>query len=60
MYTTLISAAALARHLDDPSFVVVDCRHNLSDVDAGEHAYRSGHLPGALFGVTVPWKPRSQ
>lgn len=48
-YTTLITAAALARHLDDPAFVVVDCRHNLADVDAGERAYRSGHLPGAVF-----------
>jgi thiosulfate/3-mercaptopyruvate sulfurtransferase len=49
MYTTLISAATLARHLEDPAFIVVDCRHNLSDVDAGERAYRSAHLPGAVF-----------
>ena len=49
MYTTLISAATLARHLEDPTFVVVDCRHDLSDVDAGERAYRSAHLPGAVF-----------
>jgi thiosulfate/3-mercaptopyruvate sulfurtransferase len=49
MYTTLISAATLARHLEDPAFIVVDCRHNLSDVDAGELAYRSAHLPGAVF-----------
>jgi thiosulfate/3-mercaptopyruvate sulfurtransferase len=48
-YTTLISAATLARHVDDPAFIVVDCRHNLSDVDAGERAYRSAHLPGAVF-----------
>src|SRR5215472_2637726 len=48
-YTTLISTADLARHLDDPGFVVVDCHHNLADVDAGEHAYRAGHIPGALF-----------
>jgi thiosulfate/3-mercaptopyruvate sulfurtransferase len=37
------------RHLDDPAFVVVDCRHNLAEVDAGERAYRAGHIPGALF-----------
>ena len=49
MYTTLISAATLARHLDDPAFVVVDCRHNLADLEAGERAYRSAHLPGAVF-----------
>jgi len=49
MYNTLISTSDLARHLDDPAFVVVDCRHNLADVDAGERAYRDGHIPGALF-----------
>lgn len=49
MYTTLISTDELARHLGDPAFVIVDCRHNLSDVDAGERAYRLAHLPGARF-----------
>jgi thiosulfate/3-mercaptopyruvate sulfurtransferase len=48
-YTTLISTSDLARHLEDPAFVVVDCRHNLSDVDAGENAYRASHIPGARF-----------
>jgi thiosulfate/3-mercaptopyruvate sulfurtransferase len=48
-FTTLISTEDLARHVDDPAFVVVDCRHDLADVDAGERAYRAGHLPGALF-----------
>jgi thiosulfate/3-mercaptopyruvate sulfurtransferase len=49
MHSTLISTETLARHLDDPSFVIVDCRHDLADVDAGERAYRAGHLPGAIF-----------
>ncbi len=48
-YSTLISTEALAGSLADPSLVIVDCRHNLSDVDAGEAAYRSAHLPGAFF-----------
>ena len=48
-YETLISTADLARQLDDPAFVVVDCRHNLADIDAGERAYRAGHVPGAFF-----------
>src|SRR5215472_17275869 len=48
-YETLISTADLAQHLDDPAFVVVDCRHNLADIDAGERAYRAGHVPGAFF-----------
>jgi thiosulfate/3-mercaptopyruvate sulfurtransferase len=48
-YTTLIATDDLARHLDDPAFVIVDCRHNLSAVDAGERAYRAAHIPGATF-----------
>ena len=48
-FTTLISTDDLARHLDDPAFVIVDCRHNLTDVDAGARAYRAAHIPGAAF-----------
>lgn len=48
-FDTLVSARELARHLDDPSWVIVDCRHDLADPDAGERAYRAGHLPGATF-----------
>ena len=46
MYSTLISVRDLAAH---HSFVVVDCRHNLLDFDAGLRAYREAHLPGAHF-----------
>jgi len=48
-YSTLIPTEALARHIDDPAFVVVDCRHDLADAEAGERAYRAAHLPGAVF-----------
>ncbi|HEX8788665.1 MAG TPA: sulfurtransferase [Telluria sp.] len=49
MHTTLIEAAALATHLNDPSWVVIDCRHDLMNHAAGRDAYAAGHLPGALF-----------
>jgi thiosulfate/3-mercaptopyruvate sulfurtransferase len=48
-YRTLISTLDLAGHVGDPAFVVVDCRHNLVDVGAGERAYRAAHIPGARF-----------
>jgi len=48
-YSTLVSTEELARHLGDPGWVIVDCRHDLADVDAGERAYRAAHLPGAAF-----------
>lgn len=49
IYSTLISTATLARHLDDRRFVIVDCRHNLADADAGERAFEAAHIPGAQF-----------
>ena len=49
MYTTLISTDDLAARLTDPGLVIVDCRHNLSDVAAGERAYGVAHIPGARF-----------
>jgi thiosulfate/3-mercaptopyruvate sulfurtransferase len=48
-FTTLIDTEALAVRLGEPRLVLVDCRHNLSDTNAGEAAYRAGHIPGALF-----------
>ena len=48
-YSTLVSSAKLAAHLDDPQWVIVDCRHDLAAPDAGEKAYASGHLQGARF-----------
>jgi thiosulfate/3-mercaptopyruvate sulfurtransferase len=49
MHQTLISTADLAAHIDDPAWVVVDCRHDLMNLAAGRDAYASGHLPGAVF-----------
>lgn len=49
MYTTLVDTATLAARLDDPSWRVFDCRHQLADPAAGERAYAAGHLPGAVF-----------
>lgn len=48
-YSTLITTDELERHLADPAFVIVDCRHNLSDVGAGQRAYDAAHIPGARF-----------
>jgi thiosulfate/3-mercaptopyruvate sulfurtransferase len=49
MHATLISAADLAAHIDDPKWVIVDCRHDLMDLSAGRAAYNAGHLPHAHF-----------
>jgi thiosulfate/3-mercaptopyruvate sulfurtransferase len=49
MYTTLISAENLSSQIHDRQFVILDCRHDLTDTDAGQRAYDQGHLPHALF-----------
>jgi len=49
MYTTLISAADLAAHIDDPNWVVIDCRHDLVNLNAGRDGYIIGHIKGAVF-----------
>ena len=48
-YTTLVDIATLQAHLDDPQWLVIDVRHQLSDVAYGERVYAAGHLPGAVF-----------
>jgi thiosulfate/3-mercaptopyruvate sulfurtransferase len=48
-YTTLVDVETLQAHLDDPNWLVVDVRHQLSDTGYGEHAYAAGHVPGAVF-----------
>jgi thiosulfate/3-mercaptopyruvate sulfurtransferase len=50
MHTTLIRASSdLARHTADPGWLFVDCRFDLANPAAGEHAYRTSHIPGAVY-----------
>ncbi len=46
---TLVATAELAVHLSDPDWVIIDCRHELSDAAAGRTQYRRSHIPGAYF-----------
>lgn len=48
-WTTLIDVPTLKAHLDDPDWVIVDVRHQLSDTAYGERVYAEGHVPGAVF-----------
>jgi len=49
MPTTLIEPAALAAHLADPDWAIVDCRFDLALPEWGAHAWAAGHLPNALY-----------
>jgi thiosulfate/3-mercaptopyruvate sulfurtransferase len=47
MLTTLITPTALHTQLD--SVRVIDCRFDLARPDAGESAYKTSHIPGAVY-----------
>ncbi len=49
MHTTLVDAQTLSEHLRDPHWVVVDCRYDLADKQAGYRNYRQGRVPGAAY-----------
>jgi len=49
LFCMLVNTETLASHLDDPSWVIFDCRHDLSDFGKGERLYRESHIPGAHF-----------
>lgn len=48
-YTTLISTAELAPHLDDPDWAIFDGRFSLADSERGRRAYVQAHIPGAIY-----------
>jgi len=48
-YTTLISAAELLPHLEDPDWVIFDCRFFLPQPQRGRALYRESHIPGARY-----------
>lgn len=48
-YTTLISPATLAENLENPNWVVVDCRFALDNPPRGQHDYDASHIPGAVY-----------
>ena len=48
-FTTLISSAEVAAHLDDPTWAVIDCRFALTDATKGHRDYLAAHIPGAVY-----------
>ncbi|MDZ7810533.1 MAG: sulfurtransferase [Arhodomonas sp.] len=48
-WTTLIDVEELRSAPGAGDWVVVDCRFDLSDPEAGRRAWQRGHIPGAMF-----------
>jgi len=48
-YSTLITTHQLFPHLDDPDWIVVDCRGDLANPNWGFEDYQRSHIPGAVY-----------
>ena len=47
--SALVDSATLSARLDDPSWVLFDCRFNLMDPTWGRKQFENGHIPGACY-----------
>jgi thiosulfate/3-mercaptopyruvate sulfurtransferase len=47
--TTILAAETLQQNLNNPNWIIIDCRFSLADSDAGAKAYRLGHIPNARY-----------
>lgn len=48
-FTTFLSCEDLVPHLEDPTWVVVDCRFTLEKTERGRVDYARRHIPGAVY-----------
>jgi thiosulfate/3-mercaptopyruvate sulfurtransferase len=48
-YSTIVSAETLKQHIDDPDWIVFDCRFALNDTERGRRDYQRSHIPGAYY-----------
>lgn len=48
-YTTLVDTRTVTSHIDDPKWVLFDCRFSLADPSRGRREYLVGHIPGAQY-----------
>lgn len=49
MYVNIIDSEALLENIDNPDWVIVDCRYDLMDSQAGREAWLIAHIPGAVY-----------
>jgi len=49
MFNTLVTTEELAAHIDDPDWLIFDCRFTLTEAGAGRKNYAQAHIPGAIY-----------
>jgi len=48
-YKTILSAEILEQHLNEPNWLILDCRFDLNNPLWGSKEYLKAHIPGAFF-----------
>jgi thiosulfate/3-mercaptopyruvate sulfurtransferase len=49
VFTTTISTAELAQHLQEHHWVIIDSRFRLANTEQGRIDYEASHIPGAMY-----------
>ena len=49
MYKSVIDIITVSENIDQPDWVIVDCRYDLADKSFGKNAYLDSHVPGAVY-----------
>lgn len=49
IYKTLVDVKTLHANLNNPDWIVIDCRFSLAQPDLGGFLYRHGHIPNARY-----------
>jgi len=53
MEKTRVTSTTLAEHLNDPQWIIFDCRYSLADNEKGRQVYQHAHIPGAHYADLV-------
>ena len=48
-YQTIVSSAEVAKHLEDPKWIIFDCRFVIPKPEAGRQQYLDSHIQGAHY-----------
>ncbi|WP_455376011.1 sulfurtransferase [Kaarinaea lacus] len=48
-FSSIVSAEQTFQHLNDPDWLVFDCRFDLNNEHLGLEKYKSGHIPNAIY-----------
>ncbi len=48
-FETLVTTEILQEYIDDPDWIIFDCRFSLANTSLGKSNYNANHIPGAFY-----------